>query len=161
MTLDCRAEAHPPPSYTWFLSSSDRERPLTDTSKYVQSPNGTLRVSRFETSDFDDSSCQIILLCSAENAYGVSRQYYTLSLDHNGCATVLELNINTPSEVPKGTESGEGESGGKKNGETILIGVFSGVLLCLAVAVVLVFMYLLTLCRRRYERKPRGVFTAF
>ena len=88
----------------------------------------------------------------------MSRQYYTLSLDHNGCATILELNINTPSEDPKGTESGEGESGGKKNGETILIGVFSGVLLCLAVAVVLVFMYLVTLCHRRYEGKPHDSF---
>ena len=158
LTLDCRAEGHPPPSYAWFLFSSDvREQPFADSSRYVQYPNGTLRVSRFDASDFDDLNCQIVLLCSAENAYGESRQYYTLSLDRNGCATVTEMILsNRPSVDPGDSESQGDESAEekKKKREAILIGVFSGVLLCLAVAVVLVFVYLLSLCHRRYEGRP-------
>ena len=155
LVLDCRAEAHPPPSYTWFRFSNGRERPLTD-NKYVQLPNGTLRVSQLDTSDFD-SNCKVILLCSAENTYGESRQYYTLSLDtfRHSCSTVIDEVFSTPTTNGGITDSEENQSkdqSEKKKREAILIGVFSGVLLVLAAAVVLVLLYLLTLCRRRYDR---------
>ena len=112
VTLNCSVQAQPSPTYTWFHydKQTRRESPIID-SRYTKLQNGSLQISNFQLSDFTHrGDCIMLLLCSAENAFGASKQYYTITLNENECVISTDTPPNSPSTQPTTTSTPSSET---------------------------------------------------
>ena len=169
VTLNCSVQAQPSPSYTWFHydKQTRREFPITD-SRYRKLHNGSLQISNFQLSDFTQrGDCIMLLLCSAENTFGASKQYYTITLKENECVISTDTPPNSPSTQPTttSTPSSETRSSGSPNVNILqdtaptsqdqqpflipLIATFAAILFLLFLVVLAVVVYLVIICRHK------------
>ena len=169
VTLNCSVQAQPSPTYTWFHydKQTRREFPITD-SRYTKLHNGSLQISNFQLSDFTQrGDCIMLLLCSAENTFGASKQYYTITLKENECVISTDTPPNSPSTQPTttSTPSSESRSSGSPNVNILqetaptsqdqqpflipLIATFAAILFLLFLVVLAVVVYLVIICRHK------------
>ena len=147
LTLPCQVEGQPPPTRTWYHFEDSREIPITDTQRFLTLEDGSLFISSFVQSDFNQD-CITVLLCFAENAYGQSRQFHTIRLENGVCTTEAPPTLD-PNQGEEKDEQNDSESDqGNNSEETVLIAVFAFVLFCLLTAAVVVFIFLMKLCIR-------------
>ena len=169
VTLNCSVQAQPSPTYTWFHydKQTRRESPIID-SRYTKLQNGSLQISNFQLSDFTHrGDCIMLLLCSAENAFGASKQYYTITLNENECVISMDTPPNSPSTQPTtiSTPSSETRSSDSHTADVLqetaptsqdqqpflipLIATFAAILFLLFLVVLAVVVYLVIICRHK------------
>ena len=108
----------------------------------------------------------MLLLCSADNTFGVSKQYYTITLQENECVVSTDTPTNSPSTQPTSistSSSGNRSPDSRENnlGDPAptdqgqqpflipLIATFAAILFLLFLVVVAVVVYLVIICRHK------------
>lgn len=106
----------------------------------------------------------MILLCSAENAYGQSRQFYKLNPGGNECAVPSNINVGTTdppstlSTITSASTASHDDAGfttsRSVNEEQVpfevpLIAAFAVVMFILGLVILAVVVYLVLICRHK------------
>jgi len=104
----------------------------------------------------------MVLLCSAENAFGQSQQYYTINLGSNVCTlrNPPTATTDSPSTLPTSTSASTAPHGfttvtsHSVNQEQVpfevpLIAAFAVVMFILGLVILAVVVYLVVICRNK------------
>ena len=161
VTLHCSVQAQPPPTYTWFQYNRQTMRvsPITDL-RYTPLQDGSLRISQLRLSDFSPPDCIMVLLCSAENAFGHSQQYYKITPEVTGCDAVGDMTA--PSSPPPTSASANTALPDSRFTTSIsvneeleqaievpLIAAFAVIMFILGLVILAVVVYLVVICRHK------------